>query len=150
MSKTMSEIADELGRWLSDDNNVGKEWYGHNFDRFERRLTIMACDWLHDAVVNNPDDDLFDARLDFCEHMGWNNGADVLDWFSNNPRASDYVDDYTSDFYYFSDNNDLDGTGIIYQLMSGGIYVEATYAWNAVEDAVSKVYNERNKESSNA
>jgi len=35
-------------------------------------------------------------------------------------------------------------------LMSGGIYVEATYAWNAVEDAVSKVYNESNKEGDNA
>lgn len=140
MSKTMSEIADELGRWLSDDNNIGKEWNGYNFDRFDRKVVIMACDWLHDAVVNDPDDDLFDARLDFCEHMGWNNGSDVLNWFATNPYASEYVDEYASEF--LSEFHDLDGTGIIYQLISGGIYIEATYAWNAIEEAVSQIYNE--------
>ncbi len=142
MNKTMSEIADELGRWLSDDNNIGKEWNGYNFDRFDRKVTIMACDHLHDAVVNDPDDDLFDARYDFAEGMGWNRGTNAIEWFMTNPNASDYIDDYASDFLSELTSGDIDGTGMIYQLISGGMYVEATYAWNAVEDAVSQIYNE--------
>ena len=95
---------------------------------------VDYLDYNPDASYN--DDDWYDFRAEHADREAAVYYGAMDKWFAENPNASEFVDQFVSEFGTY-DLPDY-GSGIIYHLICGGMYMEAScawdHAWAALED----------------
>lgn len=137
---TRIEIANRLYSQLSDNKNMPVHLAT---DGVSREALMSAVEAIVEFLEYEPDateNDIDRPRAEHAERRSnlWVGAMDK--WFMENPSSSYFVDQYAAEFG--TDHLSEAGSGLIYCLISGGMWMEAFYAWDWAWTLIADNYAE--------